>query len=116
MASKCIMQLELKFRLLEEVDRVCEDKPEEDRSNAKVFIEKIDSVPVIQMTGWGVCLVWKRLCVVFEDGEVYFYRYNKDCVLTYEPVSIYDNCFDFGILDMNNETHIEKCRKEVASA
>ena len=107
------MQSELKYRLFEEIDRICHDKPIEDRDNAKIFIEKVDSVPVIQMTNWGVCLVWKRLCIVFEDTEVYFYRYNNDCKLTYEPVLIHEDCFDFGILDMNNSNHIEKCKKEI---
>jgi hypothetical protein len=109
------MQSEIKFRLYAEIDRVCEDKPEQDRENAKLFIDKVDSVPVIQMTSYGVCLVWKRLCVVFEDGDIYFYRYNKDCVLSYEPVPIYENCFDFGILDINNDLHMEKCKKEVSN-
>lgn len=107
-----MIQLETKLRIFEEIDRICHDKPEKDRDNAKIFIELIESVPVVQMTNWGVCLVWKRICIVFEDGEIIYYRYKKDQKVTYEEVSLYEDCFESGILDLNGP-FMEKCKEEV---
>jgi len=106
------MQSETKYRIFEEIDRICYDKPEEDRENAKAFVGLIDSVPVVEMTNHGVCLTWKRMCVVFENEELYYYRYTKDCSVTYKNSYLYEDCFDFGFINMDNEKHLERCREE----
>lgn len=78
--------------IIEEINKLCEYTPlkEEDIQNALLIRDLLKEVarPVVELTGAGLCFVWPRLEMVFEDGLILYFRYETDRIFSWKPVEI----------------------------
>ena len=69
--------------------------------------------PMIELTEHGLCMTWSRNELIFENGLIYYFRYDKDRIFSWKPVEIGggvdEGLFHDGLLD-KLKRDLSKCQ------